>query len=205
MAICGCRWRVVCRRRSRRWERRSHQSGRLRNAEAGAQDAAAARVALPARLYRREALGFWATHRRRALQRNRQTRARIHWERSGEFAQVFCTTRLALSLPGLKLGKERKPYAAVRHLMKRASRPRGRGPRVALTATGSWWPRLRRRTTRLALSPRFEAGKGEEALCGSATPDEAGESPTGARPEGCADDDGQLVAAPASEGGAHAS
>ena len=51
------------------------------------------------------------------------------------------------------------------------------------------------------LSPRFEAGKGEEALCGSATPDEAGESPTGARPEGCADGDGQLVAAPASEGG----
>ena len=144
MAIRGCRWRVVCRRRSRRWKWRSHRSGRLRNAEAGAEDAAAARVALPW-LYRREALGVWATHRRRALQRNRQTRARIHWERSGEFAQVFCTTRLALSLPGLKLGKERKPYAAVRHLMKRASRPRGRGPRVALTATGSWWPRLRRR------------------------------------------------------------
>ena len=91
----------------------------------------------------------WATHRRRAQQRNRQTRARIPWERGGEFTQVL--------------------------------------------------------TTRLALSPRFEVGKGEEALCGRATPDEAGESPTEARPEDCADENGQLVAAPASEGGAHAS
>ena len=54
----------------------------------------------------------------------------------------------------------------------------------------------------VALSPGF--GKGEDALCGSATPGEAGESPEGARPEGCADDDGQLVATPASEEGAHA-
>ena len=51
------------------------------------------------------------------------------------------------------------------------------------------------------LSPRFDVGKGEEASCGSTTPDEAGESPTEARPEGCADDDEQLVAAPASKGG----
>ena len=57
MAIRGCRWRVVCRRRSRRrgWGR--YRSGRLRNAEAGAQDAAVARVAMPARLHRRGALG----------------------------------------------------------------------------------------------------------------------------------------------------
>ena len=55
-----------------------------------------------------------------------------------------------------------------------------------------------------ALSPRFGVGKGEEASCGSATPDEADESPEEAKPEGCADDDGQLVAATASEGGAHA-
>ena len=87
----------------------------------------------------------WATHRRRAQQRNRQTRARVHWERSGEVAQVLCTPRLALSLPGLMLGRERKSHAAVRHLMKRASRLRRRGPKIALTTTGSWWPRLRRR------------------------------------------------------------
>ena len=55
-------------------------------------------------------------------------------------------------------------------------------------------------STRLVFSPRFDVGKGEEASCGSATPDEAGESPTEARPGGCADDDGQLVAAPASKG-----
>ena len=62
-------------------------------------------------------------------------------------------------------------------------------------------------STRLASLPGlFDVGKGEEASCGSATPDEAGESPTEARPGGCADDDGQLVAAPASKGGgAHAS
>ena len=65
---------------------------------------------------------------------------------SGVVSLRKCYARLdSHSLPGLKLGKERKPYAAVRHLMKGASRPRGRGPRVALTATGSWWPRLRRR------------------------------------------------------------
>ena len=52
-----------------------------------------------------------------------------------------------------------------------------------------------------ALSPRLVLGRGEEASCGSATPDEAGESPGESRPEGCADDDGQLVATPASEGG----
>ena len=50
------------------------------------------------------------------------------------------------------------------------------------------------------VSPRFDVGKREEASCGSATPDEAGESLTEARPGGCADDDGQLGAAPASEG-----
>ena len=49
-------------------------------------------------------------------------------------------------------------------------------------------------------SPRFDVGKGEEASCGSATPDEAGESLTEARPGGCADDDGQLVAAPGEAG-----
>ena len=43
------------------------------------------------------------------------------------------------------------------------------------------------------LSPRFGVGEAEKASCDSATPDEAGEPLTGARPEGCADDDGQLV------------
>ena len=43
-------------------------------------------------------------------------------------------------------------------------------------------------TTRLALSPRFGVGEGEKASCGSATPDEADEPLTEARPEGCADD-----------------
>jgi hypothetical protein len=57
MAIRGCRRRVVCRRRSRRRGRGGYRSGRLRNAEAGAQDAAVARVAMPARLHRRGALG----------------------------------------------------------------------------------------------------------------------------------------------------
>ena len=57
MAICGCRWRVICRWRSRRRGRRSHRSGRPRNAEAGAQGAVVARVAVPARLHRRGALG----------------------------------------------------------------------------------------------------------------------------------------------------
>ena len=62
--------------------------------------------------------------------------------------------------------------------------------------------RLSLRTERTrSLSPRLDVGKGEGASCGSATPGEAGESPTEARPEGCAGDDGQLVAAPASKGG----
>ena len=69
--------------------------------------------------------------------------SRVVWE----FAHVL-NDSIALSLPGLVLGRERKPHAAVRHLMKRATRRGG-----------------------------------------------------GAKPEGCADDDGQLVAAPASEGG----
>ena len=68
------------------------------------------------------------------------TTSRVVWE----FAQVLCSTRLA-SLPGLMLGRERKPHAAVRHPMKRVSRLRRRGPEVAPTTTGSWWPRLRRR------------------------------------------------------------
>ena len=53
-----------------------------------------------------------------------------------------------------------------------------------------------------ALSPRLVLGRGEEASCGSATPDEAGESPDESRPEGCADEGGQLVASPVSGWGA---
>ena len=53
-----------------------------------------------------------------------------------------------------------------------------------------------------ALSPRLVLGRGEEASCGSAAPDEAGELPEESRPEGCADDCGQLVATPVSGWGA---
>ena len=49
-----------------------------------------------------------------------------------------------------------------------------------------------------ALSPKLVLGRGEEASCGSATPDETGESPEESRLEGCADDGGQLVATPVS-------
>jgi|TARA_B110000261_G_scaffold147781_1_gene173045 hypothetical protein len=45
----------------------------------------------------------------------------------------------------LVLGREGKPHAAVRHLTRRAGRRERRNPKVALTTTGSWWPRLRRR------------------------------------------------------------
>ena len=51
-----------------------------------------------------------------------------------------------------------------------------------------------------ALSPMLVLGRGEGASCGSATPDEAGESPDESRPEGCADEGGQLVASPWVEG-----
>ena len=53
-----------------------------------------------------------------------------------------------------------------------------------------------------ALSPMLVLGRGEGASCGSATPDEAGESPDESRPEGCADEGGQLVASPVSGWGA---
>ena len=83
----------------------------------------------------------------------------------------------------------RPPATTLRGLIPRGpgrlgARRTGReSSRASLTTFGVVWEFAQVLcSTRLVFSPRFDVGKGEEASCGSATPDEAGESPTEARP-----------------------
>ena len=64
------------------------------------------------------------------------TTSRVVWGSRMCYARLFCT------LSQVGWGGEREPHAAVRHLARRASCPKSRGQKAALTTTGSWWPRL---------------------------------------------------------------